>query len=643
MTRAVHSTTASAITVLRLLAEEAAPGRFEALVRDARRSGLDGSALAELEQATELALGVHSLFGRHEQREAGLTALVDTARDLTLPYDLDTLLKVISRRARRLLNFDMAYIGLLDPDGESSCIRASDGDTTALNVGLRVAGGHGLGGVVSGRAAPSWTADYLTDDRIPHSEEIDEVVRAEGLHAIMSVPLQHGDSVFGTLYGANRKIRHFAPDEIGLMRSLADLAAVAIEKARLLERTRAEVTELELDSSRARTYLTTERRLADVRSRLIDLVLDGCDLPAVAAEAAAVLDGALIVRDADGRTLAVAGDPPPPALDEAGIAKALLDAHAGRAPVRAGERAWVASAAAGSEALGALVLVPAQPPTDKEVRLLHSTAQVCATLLLIQRNTALVEGQVRDELFDELLSGRRLSARLADRARRLTVDLAQPHVVVVARPEGGPQGRAVVWASSYAYRMSGLKSVLDGSIVLLLPGSDAGATAKAVSEELTPLLQHPVTVGAAGPVTGDSAVHQAYQEALRCVDALTALGDTGGYASPAELGFLGVLLAEDHDVDGFVQSALGPVLEYDMLRLTELTHTLEVYFASGSSATAAADVLHVHPNTVYRRLERITELLGPAWQKPDRALEIQLALRLQRTRHLLSRRPEGGA
>jgi hypothetical protein len=35
---------------------------------------------------------------------------------------------------------------------------------------------------------------------------------------------------------------------------------------------------------------------------------------------------------------------------------------------------------------------------------------------------------------------------------------------------------------------------------------------------------------------------------------------------------------------------------------------------------------------VTQRLERLSTLLGEEWQRPDRALEIQLALRLHRLR-----------
>jgi DNA-binding PucR family transcriptional regulator len=103
----------------------------------------------------------------------------------------------------------------------------------------------------------------------------------------------------------------------------------------------------------------------------------------------------------------------------------------------------------------------------------------------------------------------------------------------------------------------------------------------------------------------------------------------------SELGFLGVLLSDSPDVEGFINATVGPVLDYDRLRSTELARTLDAYYETGCSPTHSAKSLHVHPNTVARRLERVCELLGPDWQQPERSLDIQLALRLFRMRHLL--------
>uniref|UniRef100_UPI0010414342 PucR family transcriptional regulator n=1 Tax=Actinomadura roseirufa TaxID=2094049 RepID=UPI0010414342 len=120
----------------------------------------------------------------------------------------------------------------------------------------------------------------------------------------------------------------------------------------------------------------------------------------------------------------------------------------------------------------------------------------------------------------------------------------------------------------------------------------------------------------------------AHREARRCADALVALGRGGDGAGAAELGFVGLLVGDGRDVAGFLARTLGPVLGYDERRGTALVRTLESYFGSGCSPSRTAERLHVHVNTVTQRLDRIGRLLGDGWQSPERALELQLALRL---------------
>jgi DNA-binding PucR family transcriptional regulator len=142
-----------------------------------------------------------------------------------------------------------------------------------------------------------------------------------------------------------------------------------------------------------------------------------------------------------------------------------------------------------------------------------------------------------------------------------------------------------------------------------------------------------VTIGAGGPAPGPEQIAPAYATALRCADALVALGLTGTAAAPTDLGFVGLLMGGgSEDIDGFVSAAIGPVLDYDQRRGTVLRQTLESYFSAGSSPARAAEALHVHVNTVTQRLERLATLLGEDWQRPERALELQLALRLHRLR-----------
>lgn len=122
----------------------------------------------------------------------------------------------------------------------------------------------------------------------------------------------------------------------------------------------------------------------------------------------------------------------------------------------------------------------------------------------------------------------------------------------------------------------------------------------------------------------------AHEEAVHCLEAMLALGRQGTGGSMADLGFLGLVLGESRDAGGFVRRTLGPLLDYDSRRGTELLATLEQYFAHGGSLARTREVLHVHVNTVTQRLERIGRLLGEDWNTPDRALEVQLALKLHR-------------
>jgi sugar diacid utilization regulator len=250
---------------------------------------------------------------------------------------------------------------------------------------------------------------------------------------------------------------------------------------------------------------------------------------------------------------------------------------------------------------------------------------VTALLFLLQRSVAQAEETVRGELLADLLTApTRNPAGLLARARRLGIDLGAPHTVLIARSDGVSRRRLALAARRYAV----LVGVPAEQVVLLVSGGDPGALAGKLAAELSSTMDTPVTVGASGPAAGPPALAAAYREAARSVTALLALGRAGQGAALADLGFVGQLLGDRTDLDGYVRGTLGPVLDYDERRGTDLVHTLHTYFDCGANLTRAKDLLHVHVNTVVQRLERIASLLGEDWQTPNRALEIQLALRL---------------
>lgn len=59
------------------------------------------------------------------------------------------------------------------------------------------------------------------------------IVEVEGLRAVLAVPLQSGERAFGVLMVAHRRPTSFPDEQVALLTSLADQAAVALENARL--------------------------------------------------------------------------------------------------------------------------------------------------------------------------------------------------------------------------------------------------------------------------------------------------------------------------------------------------------------------------------------------------------------------------
>ncbi|MFE6522299.1 helix-turn-helix domain-containing protein [Streptomyces sp. NPDC057794] len=633
---------AAVLALLDLLAGEGPASRFEAAVEEARRQGVTGADLRMVEQIKRLALGIQARLERRQQWSAALATLVDTASDLGSPHTVEDTLKIITRRARLLVGTDVSWVTLPAEGDDGFRLHSLDGHVTMLNARLRLPEGAGLAAAVLAHRAPLWTPDYLTDDSFRHAGELDQWISAEGLHAVLAVPLSRAAGTEGTLHVADRSVRHFSADETALVNMLAEIGGVALDRALHLDETRGEMSELRDRVWQAEAELAGARGLFAAQEALLDLALGGCDPQQLVEECRLRLDAPVLLCGAHGAVIAAAGDLSGRSREEFTRAAKEAGTPWDPSPSLLGDGIWAVPVLAGGHQLGALYVQAGPVLGDGTAELLRGAARAAAVLLSVEGGGGtVVEGQVRDELLaDLLISVPRPRDLLERRARRLGIGLDQPHVVVIARFEGEAQPHAVTRASSCARRMNGLQTTHEGDIVLLLPGTDPGAAARTVHDELSSLPGRPPTVSGSGPVSDPGAVLHGYREAARCLDAMTALGAVGTSASTHDMGFVGLLLSDQVDAERFIQSTIGAVLDYDEQRLTELIRTLHAYFDTGGSPTYAAERLHVHPNTVARRLERIGDLIGSDWQRPERALEIQLALRMSRIRRVLREREE---
>ena len=211
-----------------------------------------------------------------------LEMLTHVAQRLTARLGPDELLQRVVDSACEMFGAKMARLWLLEEDGETLALRAAAGATAGVD---RLRLGEGLVGRVAAERTPMVVADIQTDPRAVNAT----VIRNEGLRAFAAVPLLVGDRLLGGLAIATDHEREFGRDDVDLLRSLANQAAVALDSARLVT-----------DEQTRRQHLGA---LLDINTKIGALVSTEALLTSIAEEAARLLGldnaGFRLVEDDD--------------------------------------------------------------------------------------------------------------------------------------------------------------------------------------------------------------------------------------------------------------------------------------------------------------------------------------------------------
>jgi hypothetical protein len=547
------------------------------------------------EVAATAARGLHSQLAGARRRESLLRVLYDTATDLTAIRDVEAILKAIVRRTRVLVGTDLAYLSLNDYETRESYIRVTDGATTALFRNIRMPLGAGVLGAVATGEAPSQSADYPADRTKSHLESSDRAVEAEGVRAIMGVPLRVGGSVIGALLVADRHPHEFSSEDIALMESLGTHAAVALENARHFSEMADALAELDRAQQQNLATVRALEELSSIDRRLMEALAAPNTLPelhALLCESAATTSP--VRFNADGRELTLM------------------------------------SAVAGEQQLASLIVAGVLSPA--QIAVLERSALVLSVALLFERTFQDAQYRLQLELIDELLSSRpQDSVSVARRASQFGLSGSVRLVARVIGVEEDQRHRALAVLRREMEGRPGIVALHEAHLCLIEPArpdDDGGESF------LAALRRHRITatLGSSEPVAGFAALASAHAEAQAVLAALLALSRAGEAADRAALGTAGMLLGAmgSHFTEQLLAAQIGPLLDYDQRRGTELTLTAWRFLESDGALAVAADSLHIHANTLRQRLQRIDAVLGEGWRRGSRTLDVHVALQLWR-------------
>lgn len=545
-----------------------------------------------------------------------LTALSECAVDLADLRDPHLVLRGLVRRTRALLGTDLAYLSLNDLARGETHIEFTDGVRTAAYRAIRMPLGTGVLGAVAAGGLDVQTGDYLQDPAMNHLPVIDGIVRGEGVRAIHGCPVRAGGRVVGALLIAHRTPIHFTRRQVAALRRMAEQAAIALQpvlagSADGLLRFADELVACIPKGPQVVVDLVAGRLDEPVELHGTEPVIPGADDE--------VLRTALSTSRHTGQPVAV----PRPGAGPGTAAVTVLSVGDVDDPV-------------------ATLLVPVDPLTlgERGQLLLSRAGPAVGAAVVVQRRLFETEMRGETDAVETLVGGSPVG-QVWTRFRSWGFARRRPVVVLavtrgVADPAAPGMGTVDVVARRCA---DGAPVVVSGrgeGRVVIAQVDDPAGFATALHGRLGGA-RSDVLVGwsvAAGGLDDAAAAHRS---AHRTVVALQALGTVTGCADPGRLGLAGLLVAgaDPEVVDGTIVSALGPLLDLGP-RSGTLLETAWVVLECGGRWREAAARLHVHPNTVRQRVERISAVLGADWRRAPRSLDVHVATRLWRLRAALA-------
>jgi sigma-B regulation protein RsbU (phosphoserine phosphatase) len=194
--------------------------------------------------------------------------LLEVADVVNTTLDLDTTLRRVAELVRKVIDYEIFGILLLNEKTQELYFRFSVGHSKEIAERMRVKVGEGVTGVAAQKAEAVLVDDVNDDPRY--------ISAVPGVRSELAVPLIIKNRVIGVLDIESPQPNHFTEEHKRLLTLIASRMAVGIENARLYTRTNKQAKTLLLLNEIAReltSILNLDellKRIGELLSRLID-------------------------------------------------------------------------------------------------------------------------------------------------------------------------------------------------------------------------------------------------------------------------------------------------------------------------------------------------------------------------------------
>ena len=163
-----------------------------------------------------------------------LKAVTEVSKAITSNLYLEDILRLVVTVIAKVLNSKICSILLLDEEKNELVIRATQSVSEAYNKKPNIRVGEGIAGKVVRDNKPIVILDVKNDPNYMNMN----IAKKEGLASLLCVPLSVKGKPIGVLNVYTSKIHRFTNKEIETLTSVANQAAIAIENAKLIIKTK---------------------------------------------------------------------------------------------------------------------------------------------------------------------------------------------------------------------------------------------------------------------------------------------------------------------------------------------------------------------------------------------------------------------
>ena len=168
-------------------------------------------------------------------------ALSRVSKTITSSLYLEDILKLIVTLTAEIMNSKICSLSLLDERTNTLILKATQSMSEAYNKKPPLKVGEGIAGKVALENKP--IAIYDISKEIEYKYK--DIAKREGLKSMLSVPLAVKGRVIGVLNSYTSKPHKFLNEEIDILTTVANQAAIVIENSELMVKTKVVQEELE--------------------------------------------------------------------------------------------------------------------------------------------------------------------------------------------------------------------------------------------------------------------------------------------------------------------------------------------------------------------------------------------------------------